>query len=129
MDTNTLLILIFIGLTAGTLSGFIGIGGGIIIVPALIFLLKLSPLEAQGTSLALMLPPIGILAFMHYYKQGHVNVNYALIIAATFIIGGFFGAKVANKLDQNLMKILFGVIIILAAFKMIWSGWKGYNSI
>ena len=129
MDTNTLILLIFIGLAAGTLSGFIGIGGGIIIVPALIFLLKLSPLEAQGTSLALMLPPIGILAFMHYYKQGHVNVNYALIIATTFIIGGFFGAKVANKLDQNLMKILFGVIIILAAFKMIWSGWKGYNSI
>ena len=129
MDTNTLLLLIFIGLAAGTLSGFIGIGGGIIIVPALIFLLKLSPLEAQGTSLALMLPPIGILAFMQYYKQGHVNVNYALIIAATFIIGGFFGAKVANKLDQNIMKILFGVIIILAAFKMIWSGYKGYNSI
>lgn len=129
MDTNTLLLLICIGLTAGTLSGFIGIGGGIIIVPALIFLLKLSPLEAQGTSLALMLPPIGILAFMHYYKQGNVNVNYALIIATTFIIGGFFGAKVAHKLDQNLMKILFGVIIILAAFKMIWSGWKGYNSI
>jgi len=128
MDLNTIVILVFIGLIAGTLSGLIGIGGGIIIVPALIFLLKLSPLEAQGTSIALMLPPIGILAFLHYYKAGYVNVNYTIIIASTFILGGLFGAKIAHKLDQNVMKIVFGVILILAALKMIISGWKDYSS-
>jgi len=128
MDLNTIVILVFIGLIAGTLSGLIGIGGGIIIVPALIFLLKLSPLEAQGTSIALMLPPIGILAFLHYYKAGYVNVNHTIIIASTFILGGLFGAKIAHKLDQNVMKIVFGVILILAALKMIISGWKDYSS-
>ena len=73
-----------------------------------------------------MLPPIGILAFMHYYKQGNVDLKVAGIVAVTFIIGGFFGAKLAHKIDQNIVKIIFGVLMLLIAIKMIFSGVKFY---
>ena len=89
LDFQTIVYLILIGVLAGIVSGFIGIGGGIIIVPGLIYLAGLTQIQAQGTSLALMLPPIGILAFMHYYKQGNVDLKVAGIVAVTFIIGGF----------------------------------------
>jgi uncharacterized membrane protein YfcA len=81
MTTQTILLLILIGLFAGMMSGFVGIGGGVIIVPALIYIMGLSQHEAQGTSLILMLPPIGILAVMNYYKAGQLNLNYGIIIA------------------------------------------------
>lgn len=126
LDTQTIVYLILIGVTAGIISGFIGIGGGIVIVPALIYLVGLSQLQAQGTSLALMLPPIGILAFMQYYKEGNVDLKVAGIIAATFIVGGFFGAKFAHKVNENLVKIIFGVLMILMAGKLIYSGAKFY---
>jgi len=127
LDFQTVVYLIIIGVTAGVLSGFIGIGGGIIIVPGLIYLLGLSQLQAQGTSLALMLPPIGILAFMHYYKAGNVDLKIAGIVAATFIVGGFFGAKLAHKVDENLVKIIFGLIMLLIALKLIYNGFKLYT--
>ncbi len=127
MDFQTLAYLILIGVTAGILSGFIGIGGGIIIVPGLIYLVGLTQLQAQGTSLALMLPPIGILAFMHYYKAGNVDLKVAGIVASTFIVGGYFGAKLAHKVDENLVKIIFGVIMLLIAIKLIYNGIKLYT--
>lgn len=126
LDFQTLFVLVLIGLTAGMLSGFIGIGGGIIIVPGLIYLLGFTQIQAQGTSLALMLPPIGILAFMHYYKAGNVDLKVAGVVAATFVVGGFFGAKLAHKLDQNIVKIAFGVIMLLISIKLIVSGFKLY---
>ena len=126
LDFQTIVYLILIGVLAGIVSGFIGIGGGIIIVPGLIYLAGLTQIQAQGTSLALMLPPIGILAFMHYYKQGNVDLKVAGIVAVTFIIGGFFGAKLAHKIDQNIVKIIFGVLMLLIAIKMIFSGVKLY---
>jgi len=126
LDIQTVIYLVFIGVFAGIISGFIGIGGGIVIVPGLIYLVGLTQIQAQGTSLALMLPPIGILAFMHYYKQGNVDLKVAGIVAVTFIIGGFFGAKLAHKIDQNIVKIIFGVLMLLIAFKMIFSGVKLY---
>ena len=126
LDFQTVIYLVFIGVFAGIISGFIGIGGGIVIVPGLIYLVGLTQIQAQGTSLALMLPPIGILAFMHYYKQGNVDLKVAGIVAVTFIIGGFFGAKLAHKIDQNIVKIVFGVLMLLIAFKMIFSGVKLY---
>ena len=126
LDFQTIVYLILIGVLAGIVSGFIGIGGGIIIVPGLIYLAGLTQIQAQGTSLALMLPPIGILAFMHYYKQGNVDLKVAGIVAVTFIIGGFFGAKLAHKIDQNIVKIIFGVLMLLIAIKMIFSGVKWY---
>lgn len=128
MDFNTFFILVLVGLSAGVLSGFIGVGGGIIIVPALIYILNLSPLQAQGTSLALMLPPIGILAFIQYYKAGNVNLYFAGVIAVTFIIGGFFGARFAQKIDENLIKLIFGLIMIIVAFKLIFSGWDFFTN-
>ena len=90
MDAMTLIILISIGLAAGVLGGMVGLGGGIIIIPALIMLLGLGQKEAQGTSVAIMLPPIGILAVLNYYKAGYVNVKFALVIALAFILGGSF---------------------------------------
>lgn len=125
-EFQTLFVLVLIGLTAGILSGFIGIGGGIIIVPGLIYLLGFTQIQAQGTSLALMLPPIGILAFMHYYKAGNVDLKVAGVVAATFVVGGFFGAKLAHKLDQNIVKIAFGIIMLLISIKLIVSGFKLY---
>ncbi|MEN8927255.1 MAG: TSUP family transporter [Flavobacteriales bacterium] len=126
LDIQTVVYLVLIGVLAGIVSGFIGIGGGIIIVPGLIYLVGLTQIQAQGTSLALMLPPIGILAFMHYYKEGNVDLKVAGIVAVTFIIGGYFGAKLAHKIDQNIVKIAFGVLMILIAIKMIYSGVKLY---
>lgn len=124
MSGSTFFILVAIGLIAGIASGFVGIGGGVIIVPSLVYIIGLTPLQAQGTSVALMLPPIGILAFMEYYRSGNVNIWFAIVIASAFIIGGLFGAKFAQKLDQNLIKLIFGGVMILAAIKLIIDGSK-----
>lgn len=121
MDLSTLLILIVIGLLAGLLSGLIGVGGGIIIVPALVYFLGLSQHMAQGTSLALMLPPIGILAAMNYYKAGELNVKYAIVIAIAFIVGGYFGSKISiDVISETLMKKLFGIILLVTAIKILF---------
>ena len=121
MQTDTILILIAIGLTAGILSGFVGIGGGLLIVPALIFFLGMSQFESQGTSLAMMLPPIGILAVLNYSKTGNVNWSYAMILAIVFIIGGFIGSKITLSLSPQVVRKTFGVLMLLAAFKLIFS--------
>lgn len=120
MQTNTILILIAIGLTAGILSGFVGIGGGLLIVPALIFFLGMSQFEAQGTSLAMMLPPIGILAVINYAKTGNLNWKYALILAIVFIIGGYIGSKISLSLSPIIVKKIFGVLMLVAAIKLIF---------
>jgi hypothetical protein len=128
MEISTLIILILIGLLAGALSGFVGIGGGIIIVPALVYLLGLSQFEAQGTSLLLMLPPIGILAVLNYYQSGEVNWKYASVIALTFVVGGYFGSKITLKLDETLVKLIFGILMLLVAIKMIISGFAFFQN-
>ena len=127
MDSQTLITLILIGLTAGIASGFIGIGGGIVIIPALIYFLGLSQFEAQGVSLTLMLPPIGILAFYNYYQQGHLSkqlIIFALIMGAAFILGGFIGSKVSLKTPVRWVKIIFGSAMFYVSIKMIVSGFK-----
>jgi len=124
MNLGTVLILISIGLLAGMLSGFVGVGGGVIIVPGLIYFLGLSQFEAQGTSLALMLLPIGILAVMNYWKAGSVNIPYALIIALTFVAGGYLGSKMALKLPEAKVKLIFGVIMLYVSIRMIWTAWQ-----
>jgi uncharacterized membrane protein YfcA len=116
---NTLLLLA-LGLAAGILSGLIGIGGGILIVPALVFLFHLSQHQAQGTTLAMMVPPIGILAAWAYYRQGHVDLRIAALVGAGFIVGGFFGAKLANNMSGQVLEKIFGVALLLVALKMIW---------
>ncbi len=124
MDFNTLLILIAIGLLAGLLSGFIGVGGGIIIVPALVYLLGLSQHGAQGTSLVLMLPPIGILAAYNYYRAGEVDIPYAIVIGLAFIVGGYFGSKISLKLSPHVVKFVFGLLMLYVSIRMIWASYK-----
>lgn len=119
MNISTILILIFIGLAAGALGGMVGVGGGVIIIPALIYFLGMSQFDAQGTSLAIMLPPIGIMAVMNYYNKGYVNMKYALIIAAFFVIGSYFGSKYALKIPQEVVKKSFGIFLLLVSLKMI----------
>lgn len=125
MTLQTILFLVAIGLLAGAMSGFVGIGGGVIIVPGLIYLLGMTQHSAMGTSLLLMLPPIGILAVMNYWKAGEMNWRYAVVIAVAFIIGGYFGSKVALKLSPALVKVIFGILMLYISVKMIYSGYKG----
>jgi uncharacterized membrane protein YfcA len=120
MSISTILILIIVGLLAGILSGIVGIGGGLLMIPMLIFFLGLSQHAAQGTSLAVMLPPIGILAAMNYYKAGFIEWKFAFIIAAAFIIGGYFGSKFAVSVSPVLLKKIFGAVLFVAAVKMIF---------
>lgn len=120
MSLTTLVILVSIGLVAGFLSGLVGIGGGIIIVPALVIFLGFSQKEAQGTSLGILLLPVGILAVVQYYKQGYLNVNFVLIVALSFIAGGFLGSKLALTLSDAKMKKIFAIIMMLIAIKMLF---------
>lgn len=120
MSISTIIVLIIIGLLAGILSGIVGIGGGLLMIPMLIIFLGLNQHQAQGTSLAVMLPPIGILAALNYYKAGFVEWKYALIIAVTFIIGGYFGAKFAVSVSPIFLKKIFGIVLLVAAAKMIF---------
>ena len=124
MDLTTWMLLLAIGLIAGLASGFVGIGGGMIIVPALVFGLGLSQHMAQGTSLAMMIPPIGILAVMNYYKAGAVQVQYAAILAVTFVLGAWLGSKWALKLNPTLVRFVFGVFMALAAGRLIIKSWS-----
>lgn len=112
---------IIIGLVSGVLSGMFGIGGGVIIVPALIYLCKFSQLKAQGTSLAILLPPVGIAAFIHYYKNGQVDLKAGILICIFLVIGSVFGAKIANIIPLSILKKSFGVLMLLISLKMIFS--------
>jgi hypothetical protein len=120
MTTETILILICVGLVSGILSGLIGIGGGIIIVPMLL-LLGLSQQQAQGTSLAVMMPPIAFLAVLNYHRAGLIEWKYAVIISVLFIVGSYFGSKIAIDIDQKTLKKIFGFILLLIAGDMLFS--------
>jgi uncharacterized membrane protein YfcA len=118
--TDVLLYLL-LGLVAGIMSGLIGIGGGTIIVPALVFLFGLSQHKAQGTTLALFIPPIGFLAAWTYYKQGYVDLRIAILICIGFFVGGLFGAKIATRLSNVVLERVFGIALLLISLKMIFS--------
>ena len=120
MTITTIIILVIIGIVAGMLSGLIGVGGGIIIVPALVFFLAFSQKQAQGTSLGILLLPVGILAVMQYYKQGQVDVKVVLIVSMAFVVGGFFGSKLALTLPEATLKKVFAIVMILIAIKMLF---------
>ena len=115
---NTFL-LILVGLAAGVLSGLLGIGGGILIVPCLVFLFGLSQHAAQGTTLALMVPPIGLLAAWTYYKQGYVDLKIAALVCIGFFFGGLLGAQFATVINAALLKKLFGIALLITAARMI----------
>ena len=116
MGTETLILLIAIGFTAGVLSGLVGIGGGIIIVPALIFFLGFSQQEAQGTSLGLLLLPVGILAVINYYNKGYIDVKVVGVMCLAFVVGGWVGSKVALQLSEETVKKIFAIILLYTAF-------------
>jgi uncharacterized membrane protein YfcA len=122
MTLQTILILIFIGMAAGVLSGFVGVGGGIVIVPALVYMLSMSQHEAQGTSLFILLLPIGFLAVYNYYKAGSINFGYGTVIAIAFVLGGYFGSKLALRMNPNMVKLIFGILMIIISFKLVYSG-------
>ena len=120
MDAQTIIIIVAIGIVAGMLSGLVGIGGGIIIVPALIYLLGFTQKNAQGTSLAILLLPIGIFAVLQYYRQGHIDFKVVAILSAGFLAGGYFGSKIALNLPEDTIRKIFAIMMILIAVKMLF---------
>jgi uncharacterized membrane protein YfcA len=121
MTAQIIVLLVIIGLAAGILSGLVGVGGGIIVVPALVFFLNFNQQQAQGTSLGLLLLPVGILAVLNYYKQGHIDIMVVCIMAVAFIVGGWLGSKWALALPEATVKRIFAVILFYSAIKMM--GW------
>ena len=107
MSITSILVLILIGISAGMLSGFIGIGGGVIIVPALVFFLGFTQHQAQGTSLFVLVMPVVLLGLLNYWKTNNVNWQFGLIIAITFAIGGYFGSKLSLKMNPSVVKLVF----------------------
>jgi uncharacterized protein len=121
MDAYSLIMLVLIGLVAGILGGLLGLGGGLIIIPALVFLMGFSQHQSIGTSLAVMLPPIGMFAAYNYYKAGYVNIKYALIIAVAFMAGSWLSSKFALSLSESTLRKIFSVLLLLTAIKMFFS--------
>ncbi|OPZ46877.1 MAG: Sulfite exporter TauE/SafE [Actinobacteria bacterium ADurb.BinA094] len=114
--------LLLVGLATGILAGMFGIGGGLVIVPALLFILKLKELEAIGTSLAALIPPVGLLGALEYYRNGHVNLKYAALIAIGLFAGAWFGAKIMMPLPPQLIRRIYGVFLAVIAARMLITG-------
>lgn len=119
MTVNEIIILALIGLSAGVVSGLMGVGGAIIIVPALVLFFGLTQHQAQGTSLAVLVFPVAFFAFWNYYKSGYVNFRIALIIMLAFVVGGYFGSRLAVILPERALKVGFGILIVVMGLRMI----------
>jgi len=120
MNFTIIVFLIIIGLLSGFLSGMMGIGGGVIMVPLLVFLLGFTQHEAQGTSLAVLAVPVTFLAAYNYHIQEGLNWKFAIIIAVSFVVGGYLGSKLAVDINDLLLKRIFGVIMFIASIKLIF---------
>lgn len=123
LDPATLLTLLAIGLFAGIASGFVGVGGGLILVPAMMVFLGLGQHAAQGTSLAMMLPPVGILAVMQYHKAGEVHWAFAAVLCLTFVVGAWGGSKLSLRLSEGWVKLVFGLVMLYASVRMLFKAW------
>ena len=121
MSIETVLLLIIVGLAAGVLSGMVGVGGGIIVVPALVIFLGFSQHQAQGTSLGLLLLPVGILAVMNYYNKGYIDIKVVAIMSTAFVLGGWLGSKLSLSMPQDTVKKIFAIVLFYTAFRMM--GW------
>ena len=121
MTANMILLLALIGVLAGVLSGLVGVGGGIVMVPLLVYFMGFNQHQAQGTSLTVLVVPVTAAAVYNYYKEGYIDWRYAAIIALFFVIGGYFGSKLAVNIDQKMLKKIFAVILIFVAGKMLLS--------
>jgi uncharacterized membrane protein YfcA len=117
-NLNTILFLI-VGLVVGFSSGIVGVGGGVFVIPILVFLFGFSQKMAQGTSLAMLLPPVGILAVLEYYRSGNINVNVAIILALGYLFGAYFGSSLAVTLSNDMLKKIFGVLLLGVSLKML----------
>lgn len=124
MTMQEVVVLVGIGLVAGLLSGFVGVGGGIVIVPALVYALGFTQHQAQGTSLFVLAMPVVALAVLNYAKSGNVHWKFGIIIASTFVIGGYLGSKLSLKLPESWVKISFGLIMAYVSFKLLLSGFQ-----
>lgn len=123
-DPLTLFMLLAIGLLAGVASGFVGVGGGLVLVPAMVVFLGLGQHAAQGTSLAMMLPPVGILAVLQYHRAGEVHWAYAAVLCVTFVIGAWTGSKWSLKLSESWVKLVFGLVMLYASCRMLCTAWS-----
>ena len=121
---ETIFYLILIGIAAGFLGGMVGIGGGLIIVPALVLLLGITQHNAQGISLTMMLFPVGILGVINYYKRGYVDFQYSALIAVGFLAGSYIGSKFSLSLPEDTVKKIFAILMIILAVRMLLSGKK-----
>jgi len=119
------LLLILIGLTAGTASGLFGIGGGVLIIPALVYVLGFSQQRATGTSLAVLLLPVGLLACIEYYRHGNMDIKAALWVALGLVLGAWFGARLAHRLGEAWLKPAFGGLLIVLGIYIIWTSCRG----
>ena len=120
MSVQTIILLVIVGLLAGILSGLVGLGGGVIIVPALVFLLGFSQHQAQGTSLGILLLPAGIFAVINYYKKGFIDVNVVLLLFAGFLIGGWIGSQISLTFSETTLKKVFAIALVLIAAKVLF---------
>ncbi len=125
MDTQTIIILLMVGLVAGMLGGVVGVGGGIVIVPALVYFLGFNQHTAQGTSLGLIMLPVGILGFLQYYYSGQkagtpISFNVIGILAIAFVVGSFFGSKIALSVSQDILKKCFAILLVIVAIKLLF---------
>jgi len=128
MTIQTIIILVLIGLFAGILSGFVGVGGGIIIVPALVFFLGLTQHQAQGTSLFVLSMPVVIFAVINYWKTDNVNWKFGLIVASTFVVGAYFGSKLSLKLSPGMVKLVFGILLAYVSIRLMISGYSAVSN-
>jgi uncharacterized membrane protein YfcA len=119
MTVQLVLLLALVGFFAGVLSGLVGVGGGVIIVPCLVLFLGFSQQSAQGTSLGLLLLPVGIFAVINYYNKGYIDIKVVLIMSIAFIAGGWLGSKLALQLSQEALRKIFAVVLIYTAFRML----------
>lgn len=119
MTAQIVLLLVLVGFSAGVLSGLVGVGGGIIIVPALVFFLGFSQQEAQGTSLGLLLLPVGILAVINYYNKGQIDIKVVGIMSVAFVVGGYLGSKWALQMSQETVRKIFAVVLLYTAARML----------
>lgn len=120
MNTTELITLIIIGLSAGIISGLLGVGGAIIIVPALVYFFGMTQHQAQGTSIAILLFPIGLLAFWNYYKNGYVNFRFAIVVMVAFFVGGYLGSLFSVNIPDKALRVAFGILLLLVGIKMIF---------
>lgn len=120
MTITQLAILIITGIVAGFVGGTLGVGGGIIIIPTLVFVMGMTQHDAQGTSLATLLAPIGIFAVINYYREGFVNIKFAIVLMLSFLIGSYFGSLWAVHLPDRVLKLIFGGLMLVAGIKMIF---------